>query len=228
MSAIEATRLTIPEHIDTSGCVDLRRLSRGSSPLNCTTGLQPRRMTSAEHGFGEARAVVEAGELGTHRLHIYFHFEAVVPPAQNQAAQRAYITVIPTPCDRHMAVARNYIVGWIHVEPPKPLAICRNPGVGGICAYQTRPSRRWIGSQITADVPSREIDRAKAGDLQVGEILAHAATLLEDLFGWRSNGGDSCVEAKVSVDPRSQIDKRLSHRPSGCKRLQGVRGKLRP
>jgi len=30
MSAIEATRLTIPEHIDTSGCVDLRRLSRAA------------------------------------------------------------------------------------------------------------------------------------------------------------------------------------------------------
>ena len=69
-------------------------------------------------------AVVEAAELGAHRLHIYFHFEAVASPAQNQTAQRAYIAVIPAPGDCHMTIARNYVVGWIHVEPSKPLTIC--------------------------------------------------------------------------------------------------------
>jgi hypothetical protein len=62
----------------------------------------------------------------------------------------------------------------------------------------------------------------------VGEILAHAPPFPEDLFGWRPDVGHFRIEAKVLVDARSQVQKRLWHWPPGRKRLERIGGKLRP
>ena len=59
-------------------------------------------------------------------------------------------------------------------------------------------ARGWVGAEIAADVAGGEMDGAQAGDLDVGEVLADASALLEDLFGGGADVGGLRVEAKVA------------------------------
>ena len=120
--------------------------------------------------------------------------------AKDQSAKWGHVAVIPTPCERYMAIRGNDIIGGVYVEPANSRAVSRYPGMRSIGAYKPRSPRRRIGSKISADISGREINRSKTGDLKVSEILAHAASFLEDLFGRGSNVGHFRIEAKILVD----------------------------
>jgi hypothetical protein len=61
------------------------------------------------------------------------------------------------------------------------------------------------------------MQRTKTGDLKMSKVLAYAAPLAKDLFRGRANSGDFCVETKVSVNARGQIEKSLMQWTIGSK-----------
>ena len=64
----------------------------------------------------------------------------------------------------------------------------QNTRVRPIGTLQSFLPRRWLGFEIAADVPRGEAERAQAADGEVGEVLTHAAAMLEHFDQWRGNG----------------------------------------
>src|SRR5215217_7300325 len=102
----------------------------------------------------------------------------MIAASEDEPAQRAYIAVIATPCQRDVALFRGHVIRWVDVQPPCAGTIHGYPGVRRIGSDQARPSRRGVGSQVSADIPRRQVHRSEAGNLHMREILAHAAALL--------------------------------------------------
>src|SRR5271157_1412302 len=113
-----------------------------------------------------------------------------------------------------MAVRGYAIVGGIEIHPTVAGTPCRAPGVRGVGAYQTRPARRRHRAQITADVPRREAERSHAPDLEMSEILAHAAALFEKGLHGGGDFGGLLVKAEILVDSAREIENRCEQRTS--------------
>jgi len=94
--------------------------------------------------------------------------------------------------------------------------------MGRIRSHKPRLSGRWIGSEVSTDIPCRQIQGTQARDLQVRKILAYPPSLAKDLFGSCANSGYSRIEPKVSVDAVCEIQKALAQRPSASKRLERI------
>ena len=162
------------------------------------------------------------------RLHVDGDLKRVISTAQDQSVQRTDITVVAAPGQGYMAVCGDNVVGRVHVKPAAPGTVRRDPCVGCVGANQPRNSWRLIRAKIAADISRREIQRAETGNLQVREILAHAAPLAKDLLRRRPYGRHFRVETKVCVDARRQVEERLWHRTAGSEGLLRISRKLRP
>jgi len=64
--------------------------------------------------------------------------------------------------------------------------------------------------------------------MQVSEVLAYAAALLEDLLQGSGNCSGLRVELEITMDAMHQVNRSFKHRPAGHKTLGGVHGKPRP
>jgi hypothetical protein len=127
------------------------------------------------------------------------------PAAENKAVKGAHVTVIATPRQCYMAVGGDDVVCGIHIKPASSGTVGRRPSVGYVGPDQSALTGRRVSSKIATYIPSRKIDRAKAGYLDMCEILAHAAALSKNLFGRRSDVGHLRIEAKVPVNARRKI-----------------------
>src|ERR1035438_5300978 len=138
----------------------------------------------------------------------------------NQAMQRTYIAVVPAPGERHVTVRGGKVVGWIEINPADSGTISRHPGMGCIGADQSRLPWRCMSPKVSTDIACRQVQGTEAGNLKMRKILAHTSPFSKDLLGSRSDIRDFRVKAKVLVDTCGEIEKPLSHRPPGRKRLQ--------
>src|ERR1039457_3740333 len=172
---------------------------------------------------------LQAGSLPhlLHRHHIHLHVQLVPGAAQENAVDGADVAVIASPGHGDMTVRGYAIVRGIEIHPSGGGAPRRAPGVRGVGAYQTRAPRRRHGSQIAADVTRRKAERPHAPDLEMSEVLAHAAALFEKrLDGGRDFGG-LLVKAEILVDSAGEIENRREQRTSFAKRLARIAGQFR-
>src|SRR5271157_178093 len=159
--------------------------------------------------------------------HIHLHVQVVPGAAEENAVDGADVAVIASPSHGDMTVRGYAVVRRIEIHPSGPGAPCRAPRVRGVGAYQTRVTRRRHCSQIAADVTRREAERSHAPDLEMSEVLAHAAALFEKgLDGGRDLGG-LLVKAEILVDSARQIENRCEQRTSFGKRLARIGGQFR-
>src|ERR1019366_2261425 len=143
----------------------------------------------------------ETGErLARKRHHIHLHVQLVPGAAEEDAVDGADVAVIAPPSHGDMAVRGYAIVRGIEIHPSGAGAPCRAPGVRGVGAYQTRAARRRHGSQIAADVTRREAQRSHATDLEMSEVLAHAAALFKKGPDGGRDFGGLLVKAEILVD----------------------------
>src|SRR3954453_17040350 len=122
--------------------------------------------------------------------------------SNNQAVEWTHVAEVTAPRNCHMTIGRGDVVGGVYVKPSLSWTISRYPCVGSICADKPRFSRRRMGAKVPTDIPGRKMDGTEAGDLNVREILAHAAPFLKDFFHRCSHRGRFRFEAKIRVYPR--------------------------
>src|SRR5271167_1009594 len=159
--------------------------------------------------------------------YIHLHVQLVPGAAEENAVDGADIAVIASPRHGDMTVRGQAIVRGIEIHPSSPRTPCRTPGVRGVGAYQTRLAWRRHCSQITTDVTRRQAKRSQASDLQMSEVLAHAAALFEEsLNGGRDLGG-LLVKAEILWDSAREIENRCQQWTSFGKRLARVGGQFR-
>jgi hypothetical protein len=120
--------------------------------------------------------VVEAALI---RFHIDADLNLVVASAQDYAAHRTNIAVIPAPGERDMTLERYHIVRRIHIQPTDAVAIDRDPGVRSIRSYQSGTSRRGVGSQVSANVPGGQAQGSQTCDLQMSEVLTDTTSAMK-------------------------------------------------
>src|ERR1035438_4707559 len=125
-----------------------------------------------------------------------------------------------------MAVGGHAIIGGIEIHPSDAGAPCRAPGVRGVGAYRARAAGRRHGSQIAADVTRREAQRSETPDLEMREILAHAAALFEKGLDRSGDFGGLLVKAEILVDSAREIENRREQRTSRGKRLARIGGQF--
>src|ERR1700686_5124316 len=94
---------------------------------------------------------------GIERLHVNADFEGVRSTPQNQAAKRAYVAVVPAPCERYVTVRGHNVVRWVDVKPADSGTISGYPCMRRIRTYQSRLALRWIGSKVSTYVTGGEI-----------------------------------------------------------------------
>ena len=87
-------------------------------------------------------------------------------------------------------------------------------------ADETGLAGRRIRAKIATDVARGKSERAKAGDLEVREILTHAAALAEQLFGGGAHIGGFCIEGKILVNAGGEIKQRSAQGRPGVKDLR--------
>src|SRR5438128_1562516 len=92
----------------------------------------------------------------------------------------------------------------------------------GIDATKLRLAGGRIGFEVATDVTRRQTARAQTGDLQMGEVLADPAALLEDFCHWSAHGGGSRIEDEVFMDAPCQVRHRVEDGASRCERNLGV------
>src|SRR5689334_24829714 len=96
---------------------------------------------------------------------------------------------------------RNEIIRRVHVDPTKAMGIERNPGVRGVRTGKPGAAGRRIGFEIAADVAGGQSERTEAADLQMGEILTDAASMLEDFLQWRRHRRCPGIKLEVVMNP---------------------------
>ena len=72
--------------------------------------------------------------------------------------------------------------------------------MGGIGADQPWLAGRWLGEQVAADITRRQAARAQAGEHQMGEVLAHAASALQHFHQRRGDLGGFGIEGEFTED----------------------------
>ena len=118
--------------------------------------------------------------------------------AEDHAADRADVGVVAAPGQGDVPIDGDAVVGRVDVDPAVPGHVEREPGVRGVGADQARLVGRRRRFEVAADVARRQAERAQAGDLQVGEVLADAAPLPEDVGDRRRDRGRARLEREVA------------------------------
>ncbi len=88
-------------------------------------------------------------------------------------------------------------------------------------ANQARLPRRWIRQEIAADVARWKSERSEAGDLQMREVLTHAAPLRQYSAHRRRDRRRARVEPELVVDAMHQVDGGGKQRPARRERREG-------
>src|SRR5262245_20345796 len=104
----------------------------------------------------EMTAQMSSGSDLLERSHVHADGERVTRAAEQDSTQRAHISVIAAPRDRHMAEADDNVVGRIEIDPAVLWTIHGKPGVRRVRPHETRLARRRIGEEIAADISRRE------------------------------------------------------------------------
>ena len=139
-------------------------------------------------------------------MHVDRDLEGVIAAPEDQTAQRTHIAVVAAPGQRDVIARRHDIVCGVHIYPADPGAISRNPGVRNVRAGKPRAAGRRIRSKIAADVARGQLERAQAGDLEVSEILAHAAAFAKDFLGRGAHISGAGIEAEIRMNAAGQIE----------------------
>ncbi len=163
------------------------------------------------------------------------HLHAVPPPSDADTLDRAHVGVVAPPGDRDVEQPGLAVVRRVDVEPAGATTPGGEPGVGGVGPHHAGVVGSFAGravhpplvAEIAAHVAGREAEGAQAGDLEVGEVLANAAAMGEDLLHGRARGGGGGVVDEVAVDSPGEIHHRLGPRAAGRERLPGPLGQLR-
>src|SRR5436190_22636988 len=99
--------------------------------------------------------------------------------AQDDAADGADVVVVASPGDSDVTGGGKKGGCGIDIDPADARAKEGHPGVRGISADEAGLIGRRIGFQVSADIAGGQPERAEAGDLELGEVLANAAAILE-------------------------------------------------
>ena len=164
------------------------------------------------------------GEFFTAADDVHGHARPLFAAAVDDAADRADVGVVAAPRQRHVAVDGHAIVGRVGVDPADVRHVERDPGVRGVDADEAGLVGRRRRFEIAAHVARRQAERAQAGDLQVGEVLADAAALPEDLGDRRRDRGRPGRELEVLVQAVREIDQAVDDGAAGRERRGGVGG----
>src|SRR5258707_13495659 len=98
----------------------------------------------------------------------------------DHAAQRGYITEVPSPGDDDVVGTHAHSVGRVEIDPAEGWTKHGNPGVGSIRADigGVRAGRRQR-AQVAADIARCKPPRTQTPDHDVGKVLAYALAGLE-------------------------------------------------
>jgi len=116
----------------------------------------------------------------------FFRPAADARPANGSGAKR-----IERCGDAHIGLVRTQRVDRVESDPPETLHMRLRPGVTG-----DLPGRVVISAKIAAHIARGDVERARAGDEDMREILANAATLREGLGGGRRRIGRVRIEGE--------------------------------
>ena len=72
---------------------------------------------------------------------------------------------------------------------------CPSPGAGGRCGFD-----------VTAHISCRKPQRTETGELEMGEVLTHASTVLKNLKNGSGNVGSGCVKFEIRMNARSEVE----------------------
>ncbi len=126
-----------------------------------------------------------------------------------------------------MLVHRNFVVGWIEVEPAYVRIVHGEPGMGRVGALQLLLSGGRLRFEIARDVTRGQALGTQAGNCQVREILAHATPVLEDVLQRRRDLGESRVVGEIHVYALHQVMHRFGQWPPAREGDRGVLADLR-
>jgi len=134
-------------------------------------------------------------------VYVYRHFERMRATAGHDPRQWRHVAIVSSPSQRDMFFLGHAVVGRIEFRPASAGYVYRQPGVRRIGSDQAGLARRRQGFQIAADVARRQSQISQAGDHQVGEILANAAPLAQDLFERRGDRGEMRIVSEFPINP---------------------------
>src|ERR1039458_8354664 len=87
-----------------------------------------------------------------------------------------------------------------------------HPCVRCVRTGQALLARRYVVEHVSAHIARRQAERTQTTEHQMGEILAHATSMLEHLAHLRSHGRRLRIVAELSLDAARQIEHRLEPR----------------
>src|SRR5687768_3281223 len=100
--------------------------------------------------------------------------------AEYDSADWTYIGVIAAPCDRNVLDRWEKVISGIKVDPSPAMTENGDPRMGGIGPGEFRFSWSRNRFDIATNIPRGEANRTKAGNLEMGKILANTAALFQD------------------------------------------------
>ena len=143
------------------------------------------------------------------RNHVDGHVHRMSATSEKNAFDRTYVGIIAAPGDGDVSRGRYLVIRWIEIDPTSPRNEQAKPCVRGIGANQPLLARARVGQEIAAYVASNEAQRPQTGYLQMREILADTAALLENFHRGRADARGGRVVFEFVEDARREIERSI-------------------
>ena len=163
------------------------------------------------------------------RHHVDRDLQLVVSALRvDHALQWRHVAVVATECIGDVAIGHEPVVRRIEVYPAGVRNEHRRPRVRHVGADEPGLAGRGNRLEVAADVATGEPDGPQTADGQVGEVLAHPLSALEQLGECCAYRGGAGLVREVVVDARREVDECFGERASARERprrvLRHVRG----